>query len=173
GVEIEPQHHSRARAQALYILSRSADVQTNIIVRDGWFNRAFENGGVNVPLVRQSRAEFYENMFGSDYVLCARGMGNYSIRFYETLCSGRIPVFVNTDCVLPFEEWVDWRQYCVWVEEEELPHIAERVAEFHERLSPAEFQDLQMACRRLWEEWLSPYGFFKNFHRHFRAEGAR
>lgn len=32
-------------------------------------------------------------MTGSDYVLCTRGNGNYSIRFYEALCRGRIPVF--------------------------------------------------------------------------------
>jgi len=23
-----------------------------------------------------------------------------------------------------------------------------------------------VACRRLWEEWLSPEAFFANFHRH-------
>lgn len=117
--------------------------------------------------MEQSRRQHVENMFESDYVLCTRGSGNYSIRFYETLCNGRIPVFVNTDCVLPFEEWIDWRQYCVWVEAREVSRVAERVAEFHQSLSPAEFKDRQRACRSLWEEWLSPYGFFKNIRRYF------
>ncbi len=100
-------------------------------------------------------------------MLCPRGKGNYSIRFYETLASGRIPVFINTDCVLPFEEWIDWRQYCVWVEGHEVAHVAEKVAEFHEGLSDEEFRDRQRACRQLWLDWQSPFGFFKNFRRYF------
>lgn len=155
------------RAQALEVISRSRDVRSNFIIRDGWFNGSFTTGGVDRPLFERSRREYVENMFGSDYILCARGHGNYSIRFYETLSCGRIPIFINTDCVLPFEEWIDWKRYCVWIEEREVPHIAERVAQFHESLSPVEFKDRQHACRRLWTEWLSPYGFFKNLHRYF------
>ena len=167
GVRLTNGHPFLVRAEALKAVSRSRAVQSNFVLRDAWFNGAFEGGRLNRPLMEQSRRQYVENMFGSDYVLCTRGSGNYSIRFYETLCGGRIPVFVNTDCVLPFEEWIDWRQYCVWVEASEVSHIAERVAEFHESLSPAEFKDRQRACRSLWNEWLSPYGFFKNIRRYF------
>ena len=45
--------------------------------------------------------------------------------------------------------------------------VAEKVAEFHERLSDQEFRDRQRACRQLWLDWLSPLGFFKNFRRYF------
>jgi hypothetical protein len=166
GVELLAPNPYRARAHALYLLPRSRDVQTSFIVRDWWCNGAFARG-LDLPRLRQSYSEYIENMLDSDYVLCTRGRGNYSIRFYETLSCGRIPVFVNTDCVLPYEKWIDWKRYCVWIEEDELPHIADKIMEFHERHSPAEFQDLQRECRRLWLEWLSPQGFFKNFYRHF------
>jgi hypothetical protein len=155
-----------ARASALAALSRSRGVRTNFVFRHQWCNGAFTTGA-DMPLYRKSRAEYVANIFGSDYVLCARGAGNYSIRLYETLSCGRIPVFVNTDCVLPYEEWIDWKRFGVRVEEGELEHVAERVLEFHERLSPVEFEELQKACRRLWLEWLSPEGFFRNFYRHF------
>ena len=157
------------RAQALEALSRSREVQSNFILRDAWFDGAFERG-VRRPRLEHSRREYVENMLGSDYVLCVRGLGNYSIRFFETLSCGRIPVFVNTDCVLPFEEWIDWRQYCVWVEGREVARVAEKVAEFHAGLSDGEFKDRQRACRRLWLDWLSPLGFFKNFRRYFDGQ---
>ena len=35
-------------------------------------------------------------MLASPYILCVRGAGNYSARFYEALALGRIPVLVNT-----------------------------------------------------------------------------
>lgn len=167
GVNLHDEHPFRTRAEALEAVSRSRDVETNFVMRGAWFNGSFEGGRVNRTLMEESRAEYVENLFASDYVLCTRGSGNYSIRFYETLSSGRIPVFVDTDCVLPFEEWIDWRRYCVWVDGREVSRVAERIAEFHEGLSPAEFKDRQRACRGLWEEWLSPYGFFKNMRRYF------
>ena len=81
-------------------------------------------------------------------MLCARGRGNFSYRLYETLCSGRIPVFIDTDCVLPFEDVIDWRSLCVWVPEAEVDQVAERVADFHARLSPVELPELQVAVRQ-------------------------
>jgi len=121
----------------------------------------------NASLAQQWRRNFVDNMIDGDYVLCTRGFGNFSYRLYEALCCGRIPVFVNTDCVLPYEHLIDWRQYCVWVEEYEIDMIGDIVARFHAGLSDTDFHDLQRACRRLWDEWLSPTGFFANFHRHF------
>jgi hypothetical protein len=156
----------RTRARALHLLSQSAAIKTNFVFRTDWFNGVFKVG-VDSKSLETSRQEFFRNMFESDYILCTRGWGNYSIRFYETLSCGRIPIFINTDCVLPFEQYIDWKQYCVWVDEKDLPHLPERVMEFHERLSPQGFEDLQRACRQLSLDWLSPEGFFRNFHRHF------
>jgi hypothetical protein len=167
GVRPAPNDPFYARAESIEAVSRSSFVRSNFILRDAWFNGAFEGDGIDASLLRRSRRQYVENMFESDYILCTRGKGNYSIRFYETLSSGRIPVFVNTDCVLPFEEWIDWKQYCVWVEEEDISRLPERIAEFHEGLSAGEFKDRQRACRRLWETWLSPFGFFKNLRRYF------
>ena len=113
------------------------------------------------------RREYVQNMVDSDYVLCARGGGNFSYRLYETLSCGRIPVFVDTDCVLPLESAIDWKGTCVWVDESDLNEIGSRVAAFHAALTPAEFADRQRACRRLWETHLSPQGFFAHFHEHF------
>ena len=151
---------SRIRSQALFILSRSHKVQCNFLIRNALHHTE--------KLTLTQREQFVENMINSDYILCTRGGGNFSYRLYETLSCGRIPVFINTDCELPFERWIDWKRYCVWVEEEDLPYLGDRVREFHDRLTPQQFQDLQLACRNLWLEWLSPQGFFANFHRFFR-----
>ncbi|PAX54858.1 exostosin, partial [Brunnivagina elsteri CCALA 953] len=46
--------------------------------------------------------------------------------------------------------------------------IEQKIIEFHERISPSEFVELQYKCRKLWQEKLSPEGFFSNFYRHFQ-----
>jgi hypothetical protein len=157
-----------ARSRAIDALCAQDDVATSIVVREsgggGTWER-FDEDRWNV-----ARQEFLENMVDSDYVLCARGDGNWSIRFYEALCLGRIPIVIDTDLVMPYDSLVSWRDYGVWIDRSEIGAIGAKVAEYHERMGDAEFEDRQRECRRLWEEYLSPVGFFRHFHRHFQLE---
>ena len=161
------------RARALNVLLASPLVETNFIIRDRFLGGALRpDQSIDLGTMQKVRREYVENMVESDYILCARGSGNFSYRLYETLSCGRIPVFIDTDCVLPYDFDIDWRKYLVWVEERELSTVAEKVAEFHAGLSPQDFLDLQLACRKLWEEKISPVGFFANFYRHFGKAAA-
>ena len=153
------------RARALGALEAHPDVDTNFIFRDGFWGGTTPTSAADVRL--RVRQEYVQNIVDSDYVVCARGGGNFSYRLYETLCCGRIPVFIDTDCVLPLESVIDWKDYCVWVDESEVRQTGNRVAAFHASLSPAEFTERQRACRLLWETHLSPEGFFAHFHDHF------
>jgi hypothetical protein len=151
------------RRVAIDRMAKSAKLQTDFILRD---NTCMQH---DVDHHQKLRAEFVQNMVENDYIFCCRGSGNYSYRLYEALCFGRIPVLLNTDCVLPFDFTIDWKRYCVWVEEADLPNIANKIREFHDRLSAEEFASLQRSCRQLWEQFLSPEGFFSNLHRHLSA----
>ena len=155
------------RVRALNALTKSLLITTNFILRDQF---AFTSKRLQgVPLdrkehARQLRSEFCQNLVNSDYVLFASGYENYSIRFYEALSCGRIPILIDTDCVLPYDFAIDWDHYCVRIKEHELSSIAQKVADFHDRLSAQEFVDLQHECRKLYQQWLSPEGFFANLH---------
>lgn len=115
---------------------------------------------LNFTLWERVRREYVTNTVESDYVLCARGVGNWSFRLYETLSLGRIPVFIDTDCVLPVEDHIDWRSLCVWVDRTEIGHIGEKIAAFHDSLTDGEFVARQHECRRAWARYLSPLGYF-------------
>jgi hypothetical protein len=153
------------RAKAVDALLEQNAVATSIIIRES-------NAGGNYPHWDQSRwerarREYIENIVDSDYVLCARGDGNCSIRVYETLCLGRIPIIVDTDLVMPYDFLLPWRDYGLWIDRSDVGNIGAKVAAFHEGLGDGEYEDLQRECRRLWEEYLSPVGFFRHFHLHF------
>lgn len=45
--------------------------------------------------------EYQENLSQSDYILCPRGFGNVSMRFYETLSSGATPLLIESGTKLP------------------------------------------------------------------------
>lgn len=74
---------------------------------------------------------------------------------------GKIPVFVNTDCLLPFDKQINWQQHVVWVEWSERHLIAEKVINFHNRLTSKEFRQLQIDNRNLWKVTLSSKGMLQ------------
>jgi hypothetical protein len=67
---------------------------------------------------------------------------------------------------------IDWRDFAVWVDEAALDGVGERVLDFHERLTDREFVNLQRECRRVWERFLRPEGFFENLTEHFEVAEA-
>ena len=155
------------RTKALRYLSQSNQVETHFIIRETGRGVQLVNGRVDLDALSKAQLDYAQNMIGSDYVLCARGRGNFSYRLYETLSCGRIPIFIDTDCVLPYDFAVEWMQHCVWVDASELSKITEKLVKFHSSLSPQEFVELQRENRAFWERWLSPEGFFANLHKHF------
>ncbi|MEM6798904.1 MAG: exostosin family protein [Planctomycetota bacterium] len=145
------------RNEALRVLGRSDRIRANFIRRTQFWGGAISRfRGENAEAKRRVRQEYIDNLAGSEYVLCLRGAGNFSYRFYETLAMGRVPLFINTDNRLPFEDAIDWQKHVVWIEQDELPEIANRVADFHAALSDEAFQQLQRDNRQLWEDYFRP-----------------
>lgn len=110
---------------------------------------------------------FVNNVFDNQYNICVSGHGNYSFRLYEIMSAGRIPVFINTDCVLPFEEFIDWKKHVVWIEEKDTNKADQYILDFHRSIHPDDFLQLQKDNRKLWEQYLSKEGFFKSLYQYF------
>lgn len=110
---------------------------------------------------------FVNNVFNNQYNICVSGHGNYSFRLYEIMSAGRIPIFINTDCVLPFEEFIDWKKHVVWIEEKDADKADQFMLDFHESVSDDDFLKLQKNNRKLWEQYFSKDGFYSNLYRYF------
>lgn len=148
------------RAHLLDELRVMTDVRANIIERDSFSAGVWRDGQLDARAHEVTRREYVENLLGSDYALCVRGGGNFSFRLYETLQLGRIPLFVNTDCILPWPDKIAWRKLCVWIEMAEMDQLQNKLLTAHRALGPVEFENRQRQCREVWEKYLSPLGFF-------------
>jgi hypothetical protein len=149
------------RARLLNRLGRSDRLETRFIYRQSYWAGSAGRFHRSTTAQFSARQQFVENLIGCDYAVSIRGAGNFSYRFYEVLSAGRIPLFVNTKCVLPLEDEIDWRQHCVWVEESEMDRAGEILADSHANLTPERFIQMQQSNRRLWEESLTPLGFYR------------
>lgn len=164
--EPAPLEHTWFRQRILDAFTRSRLVDTKFVLRTKYRAGVAHAKNRNDPTER-ARLEFLNNMSDADYAICVRGSGNFSVRFYEALAMGRVPVFVDTDCVLPYREQIDWRRYTIWVDDRDALDAPALVASQHARLPPQAFVSRQLECRRLWEERLTPDGFYAHFHEHF------
>ncbi len=141
------------RRRALRSIAASTVVRPDIVVRDGYF------GAQDAHQRARMRREYLDHLLASDYVLCVRGAGNFSIRLFETLAVGRIPVILDTELVLPCADEIDWRELGVWVPLPDLDAIDERVIEAHVEWGPDGFEERQRAARSAYLDLLSAAGF--------------
>ncbi len=148
------------RNRVLKIFEKSSAIETSFLIREHM--RAGDSDIHSNS--NENKITFINNILNADYTLCMRGHGNYSIRFFETLCLGRIPVFIDTDCILPFQDEIDYKSLFPWINVKDLQDAPNIVRDFHERLTPDDFVDLQKACRQLWMDHMTPDGFYQDFY---------
>lgn len=153
------------RARALRSLATSSKVHANITNRNSYSGHVKTMEGDVVDL----RKQFVDALDGSDYALCVRGDANASVRFYEALSLGRIPVFLDTACVLPCEDKIDYRAFCVYVDWKDVDSIADVLARFHAHVSTEKFEDMQRRARDAYERYLRIDSFSHVFADTLRA----
>ena len=102
---------------------------------------------------------FIENTRKCDYVLCVRGSGNYSGRFYMALNAGKIPVVIDTDLVMPYEEKLNIVKLPITSVEKTGDYILEHFTNTSDR----EFQEMRMQNRLVYQQYLAPEKFLINF----------
>ena len=144
------------RASVLRKLQQAANVNTNFILR-----KKYRAGITKNKDQHKSTMEFYDNLKDSPYVVCIRGAGNFSVRFYEALAMGRIPILIDTDSSLPLDQDINWKDHVVWVPYKDRNRVDALLVDFHNRHEKGGFEDLQLRNRRLWEEYLGYGGYFK------------
>jgi len=108
--------------------------------------------------------QYMENLKSSLYCLCIRGGGNYSFRLGEILMMGRIPVLIDTDCILPFYDIIDYKKQTVYVDKnnsKNFTDIDSVIQEFHHSHSEDELIEIQKENRKIWEKYFNPLHSFK------------
>jgi hypothetical protein len=89
-------------------------------------------------------------MRDSEFVFCPRGTGNFSIRFYETLYYGRIPIIIDTDIVLPFSDLINWDEIIVIGDSKE--DLPSKIVNFWKN---NDIVKVQNKCHAMYKEYFS------------------
>jgi Exostosin family len=89
----------------------------------------------------------------SAFVLCPRGSGTSSIRLFEAMSAGRVPVIIADDWVPPVGP--SWPSFSLLVAESDVANIPQLLRK-HEPLAT----EFGLRAREAWEQWFSPSVIF-------------
>jgi hypothetical protein len=149
------------RTKALLKLKYSKKVKLDAILRcEGGL---VSNDYTNLDDQDSYNMDFYNNLNRNLYSLCSRGTENYSVRLYETFCMGRIPILIDTDVVLPFENEIDYERQCVVVKKSQVRNADKIVFDFNRNKSQIELENIQLNNRELWCSHFSNKAFYCQF----------
>lgn len=99
---------------------------------------------------------YIDSMNQSRFVLSPRGLGLTSIRFYEAMALGRIPVLLADETKLPLEWKINYNELIVRVPEDRPDLVEGSVRSF------ARHHDLTVVsrkCRAVWDKYFSETSF--------------
>lgn len=153
------------RNKYLKIIMKDQTIKTNFI-----FRKKYRAGATNAETIFATTNDFFLNIYNNPYTFCMRGGGNFSVRLYETLAMGRIPVFINTNCRLPFINQIDWTKHCIIIDEKDSNQLNNKIIQFHSQFSKLEFITLQRSNRILWEKYFTKEHFFIQFQKELLHE---
>jgi len=94
----------------------------------------------------------YKNILSrSRYSLCPRGMGPNTIRFWESLQAGAIPILISDSMSLP--DGIDWDTCIIRIPEEEFTRNPEKINEIVLGILPKKEEILRRNCYIAYEKY--------------------
>ena len=137
------------RTGLLQALLNAPDIEANFIIREQFWGGAAHDPG----LIK----DFTDNLKANHLQACDRGRGNFSMRFYQTLSAGRIPLVSSIEMPLPFENLIKWDD--VIIRGKSSNEVLEKVRALKDS---GQIVRMQTECRKIYSEYFSPNEFFKN-----------
>jgi len=114
------------------------------------------NWSTEVPMDNFKR--FLDITCSSKFGLAPRGYGRSSFRLYEILQLGSVPVYISDIHYLPWTDELDWNDFCVPINEDEI----EDIDTILKSIDDVEYNILLQNGRMVYEEYFSLEGMFKN-----------
>ena len=102
--------------------------------------------------------QFIDITCSSKFALAPRGYGKSSFRLYEILQLGTVPVYISDVHYLPWMDELDWNDFCVPINEDEIGEIDDIL----KSIDDLDYQKLLENGRKVYEEYFSLEGMFKN-----------
>lgn len=140
-----PEYHIRENIVNKFL--KEIPERCDFIINNSW-------GNLDDPL------KFFKNIKNNLYGLCVRGGGNFSFRLGEVLMMGRIPILIDTDCILPFPDLIPYDTNFIRIPIEKIDDMVNIIEKYHESHTEEQLIQIQKENRLIWETYYVPSNAF-------------
>lgn len=137
------------RLSCIEAIRKNEAITTHFILRNEFW------GGK--PQDKTLKEEFRLNLKACHFNLSNRGRGNFSMRFYQVLSMGRIPVLIDTDMLFPFEAEINWNTYCIKAKNEH--QLSQSITHWWKNKTNEEVIMAQKDCFTLFQNYFTAPSF--------------
>lgn len=114
-----------------------------------------KNGFYTKPMISREEKRirsllFRETTKKSYTVLCLPGIGPLSVRLFETMYYGRIPILIKDISSLPRNDIVNYSEFCIFFEINEISRIGEIISH---RISSMQSDQIAAMCKKACKTW--------------------
>lgn len=118
------------------------------------FDNCINTGG----WMKKDKLDLFFNLMGRcKFSLCPRGTGIGTIRIFESMAMGRIPVIISNGFKPPLDWMLDWNEFSVKIPEEKYSEIPNILSKYTEEQIIA----MSKKTKEVWEEYFSPDNMHK------------
>lgn len=103
---------------------------------------------LNSETEKDYKNTYLDSIRESKFILCPRGGCPSSVRVFETMKAGRVPVIISDEWVPPPE--IPWKSFAVFVKERDVRRIPE-ILKYEE----TSFVERALAARKAWDDFLA------------------
>lgn len=136
---------SWVRKRMLKLMSSSADT----LIQDTNFYRHWNFDAGYEPEKRNHQKDYADILEQSSFVLCPRGAGVSSIRLFEVMRAGRVPVILADNWVpVPY---IPWNEFAIFVPEDKISELDQII-----RARSEDARTMGAKAREAWEKYCSP-----------------
>ena len=131
-------------------LYRRRDGRSDILIED---TTSHQEWNPHQPAWAERKTRYAEVLARSEFSLCPRGAGVGSIRLFEAMQAGSVPVLLSDAYVLPASPGPKWDEFLI-----RLPESAAAQSDLPALLEPWREQSREMGlrARQAWETWFAP-----------------
>lgn len=107
------------------------------------------------------RSEYISSILDSWLILCPRGTGSSSVRMYEAMALGRIPVVISDEYIFPLKNEINYTDFCLIMPEKEVENLPQLAAIWLKKNRSQLSKKCSMA-RSVWEQYFSNFSYVRS-----------
>jgi len=114
--------------------------------------------GLDINLGEDFSSAFTNELANCHFALCPRGTGISSVRMFEAMTMGTIPVIIADGYKPPLKSVIEWEEISIHVPEKKIRHIPKILGDF----SLEDIENMRIKLQQFYTDYLSPENFHKS-----------